>query len=91
MATGAKLDAAPACTGPGDRRELESSGRDPGGLDRNLDVDGEHRNLVGALGLDPDAVAVDGDSVRVKAERSDKVSVLTVDIEIPIEATRVAA
>lgn len=36
-------------------------------------------------------VAVDGDSVRVKAERSDKVSVLTVDIEIPIEATRVAA
>lgn len=36
-------------------------------------------------------VPVDGDSVRVKAERSDKVSTLTVDIEIPIEPTRAAA
>ena len=36
-------------------------------------------------------VTVDSDTVRVRAERSDTVSMLTVDIEIPTEATKAAA
>lgn len=36
-------------------------------------------------------VTVDSDAVRVRAERSDTVSMLTVDIEIPTEATKAAA
>jgi cell division topological specificity factor len=36
-------------------------------------------------------VAVDPDKVRVKADRADKVSTLTVDIEIPMDLPKAAA
>jgi cell division topological specificity factor len=36
-------------------------------------------------------VAVDPDKVRIKADRADKVSTLTVDIEIPMDLPKAAA
>lgn len=36
-------------------------------------------------------VTVDSDTVRIRAERSDTVSMLTIDVEVPTEATKAAA